>query len=151
MFVTKLALAAVSALPAVYVAGAMPTGLMPRKDWKTALGWDGKVTTPVQLDQSNAVKPTPGKPAPAAVNGGTYFCTDINFTGRCAYVSGFGSGQCVNVGQDFNDNVSSFGPDPGLTCNIFRDFDCRGGITNPGFKNLADYSNDSMSSFSCSG
>ncbi|KAG8740425.1 hypothetical protein FRC10_004348 [Ceratobasidium sp. 414] len=94
MFATKLVLSAIAALSAVYSAGAMPTGLTPREDWKTSLGWDGKVTTPAELDPSNAAKPTPGvsvptilartKPAPAAVNGGVYFCTDANFKGRCA-------------------------------------------------------------------
>ncbi|KAG9097826.1 hypothetical protein FS749_005382 [Ceratobasidium sp. UAMH 11750] len=156
MFATKLALAAISAFSAVYIAGAMPTGLTPREDWKTALGWDGKVTTPVELDPSNAVKPTPGKPAPAAVNGGVYFCTDANFSGRCVYVSGFNSGQCVGVGSDFNDVVSSFGPDHGLTCTIYSDAGCvgraTGGVVYPGIYNLADYNNnDAMSSFSCRG
>ncbi|KAG8739479.1 hypothetical protein FRC10_005575 [Ceratobasidium sp. 414] len=58
MFAAKLALAAISALSAVYIAGAVPTGLTPREDWKTALGWDGK------LDPSNTVKPTPGVSVP---------------------------------------------------------------------------------------
>ncbi|KAG8716830.1 hypothetical protein FRC09_015136 [Ceratobasidium sp. 395] len=120
MFAIKLTLAAFSALSAVYVASSMPTGLTPREDWKTKLGWDGKVTTPVELDPKNVVKPTPGKPAPAAVNGGVFFCTDANFSGRCAYLRGFNSGQCVGVGSDFNDVVSSFGPDQGLTCTIYR-------------------------------
>ncbi|KAG8739534.1 hypothetical protein FRC10_005482 [Ceratobasidium sp. 414] len=85
MFATKFALAALSMLSAVFVARAAPTGptgLSPREDWKTELGWDGKVTTPAELDPSNAVKPTPGKPA-AAANVGVYFCTDANFQGRC--------------------------------------------------------------------
>lgn len=30
------------------------------------------------------------------------------------------SGQCVGVGSNFNDDVSSFGPDPGLVCTIYR-------------------------------
>ncbi|KAG8741149.1 hypothetical protein FRC10_003247 [Ceratobasidium sp. 414] len=136
MFATKLAFAAISALSSVHIAGAMPTGLMPREDWKTALGWDGKVTTPVQLDPNNAVKPTPGKPAPAVLNGGVFFCTNSNFSGRCVSLSDSTiaiktvltmcryyrpiSGQCVGVGSDFNDVVSSFGPDPGLTCTIYR-------------------------------
>jgi len=37
-----------------------------------------------------------------------------------ALVTGFGSGACVPVGSDFDNVVSSFGPDPGLTCTIFR-------------------------------
>ena len=68
---------------------------------------------------------------------------DPNFTGNCAYVTGFGSGQCVNVGSDFNDQVTgkrpahlhdiklptlihppallaAFGPDSGLTCSIYK-------------------------------
>ncbi|KAG8718167.1 hypothetical protein FRC08_005821 [Ceratobasidium sp. 394] len=120
MFATKFALAALCVFSAVLVAFAAPTSPSPRADWKTELGWDGKVTTPAELDPSNAVKPTPGKPAAAIVNGGVYFCTDANFQGRCVYVTNFSSGQCVGVGPDFNDNVSSFGPDRGLSCTIFR-------------------------------
>ena len=30
------------------------------------------------------------------------------------------SGQCVGVGSNFNDDVSSFGPDKGLTCTVYR-------------------------------
>lgn len=29
-------------------------------------------------------------------------------------------GQCISLGPDFNDRVSSFGPDSGLTCLIFK-------------------------------
>jgi hypothetical protein len=57
MFTLKLAFAALSAFN---IAAAIPTGLVPREDWKTELGWDGKFTTPVELDPGNAVKPTPG-------------------------------------------------------------------------------------------
>ncbi|ETW80094.1 hypothetical protein HETIRDRAFT_419684 [Heterobasidion irregulare TC 32-1] len=70
------------------------------------------------------------------------------------YVTGFNSGQCVGVGSNFNDDVSSFGPDPGLVCTIYSDAGCvgraTGGIVYPGIDNLADYNNnDAMSSFSC--
>ena len=87
-------------------------------------------------------------------------------------MTGFGSGQCVGVGSDFNDDVSSFGPDPGLSCNIYSDAGCTGRLTgdviypgkslvtsltqksypdeSSGIYNLADYNNnDAMSSFSC--
>ena len=51
-------------------------------------------------------------------------------------MSGFASGACVGVGAGFNDDVSSFGPDPGLTCNIFSDAGCTGretgNVINPG-------------------
>jgi hypothetical protein len=57
MFALTLALAALSTFN---IAAAVPTGQVARADWKTDLGWDGKVITPVDLDPSNAVKPTPG-------------------------------------------------------------------------------------------
>jgi hypothetical protein len=57
MFTLKLVFAGLSAFT---IAAAMPTGLVPREDWKTEVGWDGKTITPVELDPSNAVKPTPG-------------------------------------------------------------------------------------------
>ncbi|QRV79085.1 hypothetical protein RhiJN_07101 [Ceratobasidium sp. AG-Ba] len=153
MFTFNLALAAIAALFSVGV-DASPVALVARADWKDQYGWDGKVTTPVQLDPSNAVKPTPGKPAPAALSQGVFFCTDANFKGNCVYVSGFNSGQCVGVGSDFNDKVSSFGPDQGITCTIYSDAGCvgraTGGVVYPGINNLADFNNnDAMSSFRC--
>jgi hypothetical protein len=57
MFALTLTLAALSTFN---IAAAVPTGLVARADWKSDLGWDGKVITPVDLDPSNAVKPTPG-------------------------------------------------------------------------------------------
>jgi hypothetical protein len=57
MFHLKFVLAALSALT---LAAAIPAGLAPREDWKTAVGWDGKVSTPTDLDPSNVSKPTPG-------------------------------------------------------------------------------------------
>ncbi|KAJ1304995.1 hypothetical protein OPQ81_000038 [Rhizoctonia solani] len=96
------------------------------EDWKFALGWDGKTTTPAELDPSNTVKPTPGRPAPAAISGGAYFCTDADFKGQCLYVSRFAENQCVNFGIEFNDKISSFGPDPGLACMLYNDWNCTG-------------------------
>ncbi|QRV92625.1 hypothetical protein RhiJN_20643 [Ceratobasidium sp. AG-Ba] len=119
MLAVKLALATFTALFAVGV-NASPTGLVTRADWKDQYGWDGRVTTPVELDPSNGVKLTPGKPAPAAVAGGVFFCKNAHFSGLCFYVSGFSSGQCVNLSSDFNDMISSFGADPGLTCTLYR-------------------------------
>ncbi|QRW06757.1 hypothetical protein RhiLY_05756 [Ceratobasidium sp. AG-Ba] len=152
MFAVKLAVAAFTALFAVGV-NASPTGLVYRADWKDQYGWDGKVTTPVELDPKNAVKPTPGKPAPAAI-GGVYFCKNANFTRYLTHLAPFSSGQCVGVGSDWNDVVSSFGPDQGLTCTIYSDANCvgraTGGVVYPGIYNLADYNNnDAMSSFRC--
>ncbi|KAF8599344.1 hypothetical protein BDV93DRAFT_560429 [Ceratobasidium sp. AG-I] len=56
------------------------------------------------------------------------------------------SGQCVGVGSDFNDKVSSFRPERGLTCTIFSDAGCggraTGGVVFPGIANLADFNNN---------
>ncbi|KAF8599342.1 hypothetical protein BDV93DRAFT_511741 [Ceratobasidium sp. AG-I] len=167
MFAFKLTLFALFTLQ---FALALPTALVSREDWKIALGWNGKVTTPVQLDASNATKDTIAVGLPSTSHlpnlicfenqkrdvNGVFFCTDADFKGRCVYVRGFSSGQCVGVGSDFNDNVSSFGPDQGMTCTIYSDAGCggraTGGVIFPGINNLADFNNnDSMSSFSCSG
>ncbi|KAG8724283.1 hypothetical protein FRC12_022239 [Ceratobasidium sp. 428] len=114
-----------------------PTRLLARKDWKSELGWNGTTTTPAQLDPSNVVKPTPNTPAAAALSGGVYFCTDANWAGQCLYVARFNSGQCVNFGNEFNDKVTSFGPDPGLACLLYDAWDCKGNtpggyLVNPG-------------------
>ncbi|CAE6375705.1 unnamed protein product [Rhizoctonia solani] len=100
------------------------------EDWKFAIGWDGKTTTPAQLDPSNVIKPTPGRPAAAAVSGGVYFCTDADWKGQCLYVAGFKDNQCVNFGTEFSNKVTSFGPDKGLACLLWSEWDCKG--TNPG-------------------
>jgi hypothetical protein len=57
MFTLTLVFAALSTFN---LAAAVPTGLVVRADWKSDLGWDGKVTTPAELDPTNVVKPTPG-------------------------------------------------------------------------------------------
>ncbi|KAF8595945.1 hypothetical protein BDV93DRAFT_563793 [Ceratobasidium sp. AG-I] len=150
MFALKLTLFALFTLQ---FALALPTALVAREDWKIALGWDGKVTTPVQLDASNASKDAVVK---RDINSGVYFCTEDNFRQPCVYVSGFRSGQCVTIGNGFNDKISSFGPDPGMSCTIFADENCSGrsagGITQPGFNSLADVGmNDAMSTFVCFG
>ncbi|KAL5634235.1 hypothetical protein ACGC1H_006153 [Rhizoctonia solani] len=125
------------------------------EDWKTALGWNGQTTTPAQLDPSNVVRPTPGKPAAAAISGGVYYCTEADFKGKCLFVSGFTENQCVNFGNEFNDQVTSFGPDKGLACLLYSDWNCAGTnpggwMVNPGSSNLSQYKfNDIASSFRC--
>ncbi|QRV92626.1 hypothetical protein RhiJN_20644 [Ceratobasidium sp. AG-Ba] len=176
MFTIKLALTAFTALFAVGV-NASPAGLVTRADWKDQYGWDGKVTTPVELDPKNAVKPTPGKPAPAAVAGGVFFSKNADFvepsvSRPLSLLSPSSSPtiliaplvsrspavrerlQCVGVSPEWNDVVSSFGPDPGLTCTLYGDNNCSGrtvsGVVYPGIRNLADHNlNDAMSSFRC--
>ncbi|QRV78149.1 hypothetical protein RhiJN_06164 [Ceratobasidium sp. AG-Ba] len=129
--------------------------LIAREDWKTERGWNGKTTTPAELDPSNVVKHTPNTPAAAPLNGGVFFCNGTNWTGQCLFVSKFTSGQCVNFGNEFNDKVVSFGPDPGIACLLYDAWDCKGKtpggyIINPGTGNLAVYNFANVaSSFAC--
>ncbi|KAF8606691.1 hypothetical protein BDV93DRAFT_553172 [Ceratobasidium sp. AG-I] len=74
MFALKFALAAFTLQSTI----ATPTNPVAREDWKIALGWDGKVTTPAQLDPSNAVIALTKRAI-----GGVYFCTDADFHGNC--------------------------------------------------------------------
>ncbi|QRV74516.1 hypothetical protein RhiJN_02531 [Ceratobasidium sp. AG-Ba] len=154
MFTARSALAVFAALSAVGSVVATPTGLAPRADWKDQYGWDGKSISPVQLDPSNASRPTPGKPAPPTLPGGVYFCDNVNFGAPCNYVSGMYWNQCVQVGSLWNDRISSFGPDPGLHCNLWTDGNCSGyavsDVQYPGITNLGDFGrNDAISSYMC--
>ncbi|KAG8745288.1 hypothetical protein FRC12_014574 [Ceratobasidium sp. 428] len=77
MFSAKLCFAAFSAFSAFHLASALPTSLA---DWKTELGWDGKVTSLAELDPKNVTETTPSK---RAMKGGVWFCIDKGFKGNC--------------------------------------------------------------------
>ncbi|OHE92128.1 hypothetical protein CORC01_12583 [Colletotrichum orchidophilum] len=84
-----------------------------------------------------------------------YICSDANFSGRCQNLDS-NTGQCYNLGNGFNDVVSSLGPDAGTSCTIWENNGCSGAsivnIVSPGIYNLADSKwnfNDKMSSYRC--
>ncbi|KAH0611913.1 uncharacterized protein H6S33_009965 [Morchella sextelata] len=86
--------------------------------------------------------------------GGIYLCDDINWGGNCGYaVQPLYT--CINMGSDWNDKISSFGPDSGTTCLLFRNSGCSQGqffekISNPGSADLRTIGiNDQISSFQC--
>ncbi|KAJ7277904.1 hypothetical protein C8J57DRAFT_1465739 [Mycena rebaudengoi] len=96
---------------------------------------------------ATALPPAPQTP------GNVRVCTDAGFTGNCITLNG-GSTQCNNFPGDFNDNISSFGPDDGQDCFIFVDAGCTGAqagpIRFPGISNLNDIGfNDKISSWKC--
>ncbi|KAK7456722.1 hypothetical protein Landi51_01998 [Colletotrichum acutatum] len=75
-----------------------------------------------------------------------YICSDANFSGRCQNLES-NTGQCSklypdDLGNGFNDVVSSLGPDAGTSCTIWEHAGCTGAsivnIVNPGIYNLAD-------------
>ncbi|KAL7271889.1 hypothetical protein RUND412_005331 [Rhizina undulata] len=85
--------------------------------------------------------------------GGIYICADINWGGKCVYAIQ-PLRTCIDFGNDWNDIVSSFGPDSGTSCMIFADIGCSNSqmtiLSYPGSSNLVDISfNDIMSSFEC--
>ncbi|KAJ7323255.1 hypothetical protein DFH08DRAFT_350047 [Mycena albidolilacea] len=88
--------------------------------------------------------------------GNIFVCTDAGFTGSCAVFSG-ASGQCVDFPSNFNDDISSVGPDSGQDCFFWIDAGCSneqlGPIRSPGSSNLnVDPTvafNDHISSFKC--
>ncbi|KAJ6603742.1 hypothetical protein B0H10DRAFT_1703141, partial [Mycena sp. CBHHK59/15] len=69
-----------------------------------------------------------------------FVCVDANFGAPCATFHG-ASGQCVAFSSDFDNVISSFGPDSGQDCFIFVQSGCTGRsdgpIRNPGIPNLA--------------
>lgn len=47
---------------------------------------------------------------------GVYYCDDDNFAGKCWHRTGLTSGQSYYVGDSYNDQISSLGPDQGTVC-----------------------------------
>jgi hypothetical protein len=45
-----------------------------------------------------------------------YLCVAANWQEYCVYITDAGPGECVNLADDLNDQVSSFGPDPNQYC-----------------------------------
>ncbi|KAG8525552.1 uncharacterized protein KY384_009196 [Bacidia gigantensis] len=101
-------------------------------------------------EQAASPKPLDG----ASVN--LFVCQDKDFSGPCQALSS-PSGLCLNLGNGFDDSISSLGPDRG-SCNVFNDINCKTGsgfinnIVNPGINDLGDGEwdfNDRISSYVC--
>ncbi|TFK67857.1 hypothetical protein BDN72DRAFT_898618 [Pluteus cervinus] len=91
-----------------------------------------------------------------------YFCTDINWGGTCHQSPPIVTGVCHNLlggVAQFNDQISSFGPDHNVYCTLFRDLDCNTNVGPDGYE-LVEYPgiadlrifgfNDVTSSYACS-
>ncbi|MCJ1252134.1 hypothetical protein MMC30_009372 [Trapelia coarctata] len=92
-------------------------------------------------------------PLEKRANGGLYICNNINFGAPCVHLSN-PFGDCVNLDSNFNDQVSSLGPDAGARCTFHVNYGCSGdflqGITNPGISDLRTVGfNDKISSYYC--
>ncbi|KAI4250182.1 MAG: hypothetical protein L6R40_000354 [Gallowayella cf. fulva] len=80
-------------------------------------------------------------------------CINANFSGRCERLRNT-KGNCYNLYNGFDNEISSVGPDSGTTCELFDDKYCTGssvpGIVAPGIYHLSDYGfNDRASSYRC--
>ncbi|KAH8650300.1 hypothetical protein BGZ60DRAFT_569604 [Tricladium varicosporioides] len=91
--------------------------------------------------------------------GGVFVCTDPNFAGQCTYFSPATIGTCVQIASaTFFEQVTSFGPDQGASCQIFLDnncedcLDCKPPLQFPGTPNLSATNppfDDHIQSFLC--
>ncbi|KAH7064252.1 hypothetical protein BKA63DRAFT_572168 [Paraphoma chrysanthemicola] len=72
---------------------------------------------------------------------GVYLCTDRDWQGYCAHLQSEPS-ECVNLGADLNDLISSAGPDQGGFCYFFVDPNCSiaADFFHVGFPGIADLS-----------
>ena len=53
--------------------------------------------------------------------GGIFICSDINWGGTCGYaVQPINT--CITLGSDWNNIISSIGPDPGTAVCIFHQY-----------------------------
>ncbi|KAJ7105690.1 hypothetical protein C8R44DRAFT_806666, partial [Mycena epipterygia] len=88
-----------------------------------------------------------------------YLCTGVGFSNYCVLITGERFGACVDLGPDLDKLVSSFGPDPGQTCFLWRFHGCGSfntandevmNIKYPGIANLGDVNFDNAaSSYHC--
>ncbi|KAK0616647.1 hypothetical protein B0T14DRAFT_604888 [Immersiella caudata] len=81
-----------------------------------------------------------------------YICKDINWV-NCSNQE-VQTGVCYGTNSDWNDKISSAGPDRGTTCVLYQNANCGGSsltISNPGIADLRGVNfNDKTSSIRCS-
>ncbi|KAK4160697.1 hypothetical protein QBC43DRAFT_337980 [Cladorrhinum sp. PSN259] len=84
-----------------------------------------------------------------------FVTSDINFAGRQENLQ-ISTGVCLTLGNGWPNTISSFGPDSGLTCNVFDNDGCNNsagsvtGIRFPGVSDLNTFGfNDRINSFVC--
>ncbi|KAK8112983.1 hypothetical protein PG984_013509 [Apiospora sp. TS-2023a] len=79
-----------------------------------------------------------------------YVCINSNFGGACTNIQ-VNTGDCFSISGNFNDAITSLGPDQGTTCTIWQDSGCSGrslgGIVAPGIYNLDDYNFNDISTY----
>ncbi|KAJ7450833.1 hypothetical protein FB451DRAFT_1410152 [Mycena latifolia] len=84
--------------------------------------------------------------------GTAYLCTAAYFSGYCVAITGEYNGGCIDLADDLNNQVSSFGPDQGQRCQLFNAHNCAisgegiphwsGIIEYPGIQDFSQYWTD---------
>ncbi|KFY92795.1 hypothetical protein V498_04765 [Pseudogymnoascus sp. VKM F-4517 (FW-2822)] len=97
----------------------------------------------------------PAEPLKMASRATTHFyaCINDNFRPACNNFE-LPTNYCYNFQGNWNDAITSIGPDKGTTCILWFDWDCKGrsvsNIISPGIYNLNDFNfNDVASSIKC--
>ncbi|KAF8662054.1 hypothetical protein AX16_001239 [Volvariella volvacea WC 439] len=88
----------------------------PTEDWKYGVGWDGTVlpSSSIGTPAGNTTELGERGLEGRAV-GGVYICEHLNWGAPCGYAVQ-PIGQCIVLGSDWKNKISSFGPDPGTIC-----------------------------------
>ncbi|KAJ6584240.1 hypothetical protein B0H10DRAFT_2234581 [Mycena sp. CBHHK59/15] len=114
--------------PACVTVLASPVEVREERDWKYELGWSG------------VVSPASSFGTPNTTDSGLAKRTPLN--------------TCITLGSDWNNKISSIGPDPGTAVTLYGNGDCFPDIFGtptvyyPGYANLNDIGfNDQASSF----
>ncbi|KAJ6606908.1 hypothetical protein B0H10DRAFT_1956710 [Mycena sp. CBHHK59/15] len=136
-------------LPACVTVLASPVEVREERDWKYELGWSGVVSPASSFGTPNTTDSGLAK----RTVGGIFICVDINWGGTCGYaVQPLNT--CITLGSDWNNKISSIGPDPGTAVTLYGNGDCFPDIFGtptvyyPGYANLNDIGfNDQASSF----
>ncbi|PSN59885.1 hypothetical protein BS50DRAFT_681988 [Corynespora cassiicola Philippines] len=71
--------------------------------------------------------------------GGVYICTEQYWQGECGYKKQ-PLGVCIHLDAPWKYTISSFGPDGGIVCSWYSDYDCKnwleGNIRYPGIADM---------------
>ncbi|PUU75800.1 hypothetical protein B9Z19DRAFT_1152300 [Tuber borchii] len=133
----------------------------PFKDVATDVGAkkplpNGLIITPKAGDVpvvSTSVKARDLESLEKRTRGCLFVSANSNFGGNSAYLCPLATnGGCTSWSTYWKSNISSFGPDPGTTCQIYTSTDCSSGGSGafgyPGYGDLGTW-NDNMGSFRC--
>ncbi|KAJ7814693.1 hypothetical protein B0H14DRAFT_3476837 [Mycena olivaceomarginata] len=87
----------------------------------------------------------------ALIDAHVYICTDSNFGGDCTNYR-ITNNVCSNLPSEFQDDISSFGPDQEWGCIFYTDPECTGAVYSqayPGATLVPGFLNDAFSSVRC--